>query len=97
MKEDTYYARNREKILEKAKKYREENKEYYNIYYREWYKLNKEKLYEKRKQARPPRPPRQRKVPVTVEAVRQGIQTVIPQETVKQEETGKQFYTVSFK
>jgi hypothetical protein len=50
MKEDTWYARNHEKALENAKKYRNENREKYKTYWKTYYELNKEKLKEKHKE-----------------------------------------------
>ena len=49
MKEGTYYANNREKRLQEAKEYREQNKDYYNAYYRTWYLKNRDALYIRRK------------------------------------------------
>ena len=56
MKEDSWYARNREQALARAKEYREKNKDRYNIYYRNWYNLNKDELYARRKAAYVPKP-----------------------------------------
>ena len=56
MKEDTYYARNRQECLERAKQYRESHKDLYNSYYKEWYAKNRDSLYAKRKQNYKPKP-----------------------------------------
>lgn len=63
--EETYYMRNRERLLALGKKYREEHREEQNLYLKEWYQKNKERISERNKTERLEkaalRPPRIRK------------------------------------
>ena len=47
--EDSYYKRNRERLLARAKQYREDHKDEYNAKYKIWYQTNKVELYQRRK------------------------------------------------
>ena len=66
---ETYYSKNRERLLALAKEYRETHKEEQNLYLKEWYQRNKERILERNKTERlknaalrPPRIPKPKKV-----------------------------------
>lgn len=65
MEEGTYYSRNRERLLVLSKQYRESHKEEQNLYLKEWYQRNKERIIQRNKTERLEkaalRPPRVRK------------------------------------
>lgn len=65
MEEGTYYSRNRERLLVLSKQYRESHREEQNLYLKEWYQRNKERILERNKTERLEkaalRPPRVRK------------------------------------
>ena len=48
MSEETYYSKNREKYLAKAKEYRNAHKENYQAYWKEYYLKHKAELLKKR-------------------------------------------------
>lgn len=73
MKEDTYYSKNRERLLEQSKEYRERNKQYYNAYYETWYKKNKDAVNTKRNAERKLKPK-----PVRIKPVKEKRQEPIP-------------------
>lgn len=60
--EDSYYKRNREKILERVRAYQASRREEYRLKYKEWYEANKDVVNEKRRQKRiaNPKPPKPR-------------------------------------
>lgn len=70
MKEDTYYSRNRERLLQQSKEYRERNKDYYNAYYETWYKENKDRINAKRNAERRLKPKVVRHRPVKEKPVK---------------------------
>ena len=47
--EDSYYKRNREKVLETVKAHREANKSYYKAQFNDWYRKNRETVLQKQK------------------------------------------------
>jgi hypothetical protein len=68
--EDSYYKRNRVKILERVKVYQSNRKEEYRLKYKEWYEANKDVVNEKRRQKRlanpkpkVPKPPKVKPAP----------------------------------
>lgn len=74
MKEDTYYSKNRERLLQQSKEYRERNKQYYNAYYETWYKKNKDAVNTKRNEQRRLKPK-----PVRIKPVKeQTLQEIFP-------------------
>lgn len=52
MEEGTYYSRNRERLLALGKQYRETHKEEQNLYLKEWYQRNKERIIQRNKTER---------------------------------------------
>ena len=57
----SYYQRNRQKCIDKSKKYYEAHRDYYLNYYRAYFKANKEKISEQHKAYREKKGPIQRK------------------------------------
>ena len=49
---ETYYSKNKERILQKVKEYQATRKEHYKQRYREWYAANKEKCNARRREKR---------------------------------------------
>lgn len=76
----SYYQRNREKSLARAKAYRDSHRDEYNRKYKLWYRENKDELYARRRErimnSRPKRVPKpkikkediQQIIPITVES-----------------------------
>lgn len=63
--EDTYYKRNKQKVLEKVRLYQSTRKEHYKQKYKEWYAINKDVINERRrlKKASQPRMRKERVKP----------------------------------
>ena len=55
--DDSYYARNRERVLARVKEYQAKNKSYRDAYFSQYYKKNKEKIREKQRDYRIAHPP----------------------------------------
>ena len=68
MKEDTYYARNKETVLARVKEYQAKNRSYRDAYFSQYYQKNKEKIKEQMREYRiahpkQPKPPKPKKQP----------------------------------
>ena len=98
MKEDTYYSRNRETVLEKVKTYREANKGYYKAYYDVYYKKNKDSLNEKRriKRQAQPKPVKQKPVKLQEPVKLQDLPVFLEPEPVSTVQYVNHDFTVKF-
>ncbi len=60
--EDTYYSRNKQKVLERVREYQSTRKEQYKQQYKEWYAINKDEVNARRraKSKENPKPKKER-------------------------------------
>ena len=104
--EDTYYKRNREKMLARQIEYNRLHREEQRLYYKRWYEKNKEDVEAKRrvkraskpKKERPPRvkkekKPRKKPVPTVEEVVEILSEPIV---VVEPEPVYPRIFVVSF-
>lgn len=76
--EDSYYKRNKQRILETVKLYQSTRKEHYKQKYREWYAVNKDKVNARRREKKM-EVPKVKKEKVKKEPVVEMIPLTVPE------------------